>query len=103
MGKMDDFDKAHEIGQYNKKKIVDFHTNQEIKEFFIGQARYFDNNEKIQAMNVSPSESDFILYFSHYLNELLLIDNAIQISATDLVRVDFINKKVVLEKNFFKD
>ena len=103
MGKMDDFDKVHEIGQYNKKKIVDFYTNQEIKEFFIGQARYFDNTSKIQEMNVSPSQSDFILYFSHYLNELLLIDNAIQISASDLIRVDFINKKIVLEKNFFRD
>lgn len=98
---MENFEKVHEIGQYNKKKVVDFHTNQAIEVFFIGPAQFFDQASRLSNQSFSPN--DFVLYFSHYLNELLLVDNNLTITSSDLVRVDFINRRVVLEKNFFRD
>lgn len=110
--KDDSFNKEHGLDSFSKKTVVDYNTNQPINEFTIGERAILikmmkdeddrDHNYNKYCYLLKKEQSPYIFYFKHY-GRSFMIGTDYGVSSTDLIRVDFKNKKIIIEKDFFKD
>lgn len=103
----DVFNESHELEEFSTIKVVDFCSNQEIETVEIGDVKKFKRSglqnlcdDKFNWL-IKNTKADYVYYFKHY-GKSFMIEGHREIGPCDLIRVDFVNREMIIEKNFFK-